>query len=180
MINAPRGVFTDPPHLLGVRHRINDVPCAGRNEVHHFETFAAHGFAHDHVGLKEHVFLPRAGDRRHNAGVRRVIDRIERVQGQLLMFGERAHANEIVFTSGGTEANNLAIRGIADRAQLHGRHMIISAFEHPSVRASADLLEQRGWEVTMLPVYEEGVVRLDDFRAAFRPDTDRRRRSIQR
>ena len=95
---------------------------------------------------------------------------LDRARRQIAAF-IGAHANEIVFTSGGTEANNLAIRGIADRAQLHGRHMIISAFEHPSVRASADLLEQRGWEVTMLPVYEEGVVRLDDFRAAFRPDT---------
>ena len=95
---------------------------------------------------------------------------LDRARRQIAAF-IGAHANEIVFTSGGTEANNLAIRGIADSAQLHGRHLIISAFEHPSVRASADLLEQRGWEVTMLPVYEEGVVRLDDFRAAFRPDT---------
>ncbi|HYT49749.1 MAG TPA: cysteine desulfurase family protein, partial [Pyrinomonadaceae bacterium] len=82
-----------------------------------------------------------------------------------------ARANEIVFTSGGTEANNLAIRGICEAAEIHGRHVITSAIEHPSVRGVIDQLERDGWEITRLPVYEDGIVRIDDVRAAIRRDT---------
>jgi cysteine desulfurase len=79
--------------------------------------------------------------------------------------------NEIVFTSGGTEANNLAIRGVCETAVDHGRHIITSAIEHPSVRGVCDALEKRGWEITRLPVYDNGIIRLDDLNAALRPDT---------
>src|SRR5215813_3658982 len=63
-----------------------------------------------------------------------------------------AAANEIVFTSGGTEANNLAIRGVYEAAAAHGRHIITSAIEHPSVRGPIDEFEKQGCEVTRLPV----------------------------
>src|ERR1041384_406160 len=69
-----------------------------------------------------------------------------------------ARANEIVFTSGGTEANNLAIRGICEAAQSHGKHLITSAIEHPSVRGVAEFLEKEGWALTRLPVYDGGIV----------------------
>jgi cysteine desulfurase len=82
-----------------------------------------------------------------------------------------ARANEIIFTSGGTEANNLAIRGVCELAESHGRHIITSAIEHPSVRGAIESLEKRGWVVTLVPVYEDGIVRLEDVRAALRPDT---------
>ena len=82
-----------------------------------------------------------------------------------------ARPNEIVFTSGGTEANNLAIKGLTDAAQAHGRHIITSQIEHSAVRGVCDFLETRGWEVTRLPVYEDGIVRLSDVREALRPDT---------
>src|SRR5437764_1291501 len=82
-----------------------------------------------------------------------------------------ARPNEIVFLSGGTEANNLAIRGVCEQQRERGRHVITSAIEHSSVRAICDALERRGWEVTRLPVYEEGVVRAEDVRAALRDDT---------
>src|ERR1051325_8446947 len=82
-----------------------------------------------------------------------------------------ARANEVVFTSGGTEANNLAIRGICEAAQSQGQHIITSAIEHPSVRGVVDELEARGWEITRLPVYDEGIVRVDDLRASIRSDT---------
>src|SRR5256714_3583082 len=82
-----------------------------------------------------------------------------------------ARANEIIFTSGGTEANNLAIRGICDPAQSHGRHIITSAIEHPSVRGPLDYLEKHGWEITRLPVYDDGIVRVEDARSAIRPET---------
>jgi cysteine desulfurase len=82
-----------------------------------------------------------------------------------------ARANEIVLTSGGTEANNLAIRGVCETARSHGRHIITSAIEHPSVRGTLDSLEKQGWEVTRLPVYENGIVQVDDVRSALRTDT---------
>src|SRR5438067_3434448 len=82
-----------------------------------------------------------------------------------------ARANEIVFTSGGTEANNLAIRGICETAESHGKHIVTSAIEHPSVRGVIEELETRGWEVTRLPVYDDGIVRMDDLRDAIRADT---------
>ncbi len=82
-----------------------------------------------------------------------------------------ARANEIVFTSGGTEANNLAIAGLCEAAQPHGRHIITSAIEHPSVRGSIEALEKNGWQVTRLPVFENGIVAFEDLRSAMRPDT---------
>src|SRR6267154_3625843 len=82
-----------------------------------------------------------------------------------------ARANEIVFTSGGTEANNLAIPGVCELAAPHGRHIITSTIEHPSVRGAIERLEKRGWDVTRLPVYEDGIIRSDDVRGALRPDT---------
>jgi cysteine desulfurase len=82
-----------------------------------------------------------------------------------------ARPNELVFLSGGTEANNLAIRGIAESNAEHGRHIITSSIEHSAVRGVCDALEKRGWEVTRLPVYDDGIVRLEDVRAALRADT---------
>jgi cysteine desulfurase len=82
-----------------------------------------------------------------------------------------ARANEIIFTSGGTEANNLAIRGVCELAEAHGRHIITSSIEHPSVRGALESLEKRGWVVTRLPVYDDGIIRLEDVRPALRPDT---------
>jgi cysteine desulfurase len=82
-----------------------------------------------------------------------------------------ARPNEVVFLSGGTEANNFAIRGIAEASEPDGRHIITSQIEHPSVRGICDALEKKGWEITRLPVYEDGIVRIEDVRAALRPDT---------
>src|ERR687893_2603356 len=76
-----------------------------------------------------------------------------------------ARPNEIVFLSGGTEANNLAIRGVCEAFEHKGRHLITSLIEHSSVRGICDALEKRGWEVTRLPAYEDGVVRIEDVRA---------------
>ncbi|MEP6706302.1 MAG: cysteine desulfurase family protein [Pyrinomonadaceae bacterium] len=82
-----------------------------------------------------------------------------------------ARANEIVFLSGGTEANNLAIRGLCEAAEAHGRHIITSAIEHSSGRGICESLAKSGWTITSLPVYEDGLVRTDDVRAALRDDT---------
>src|ERR687894_1211585 len=98
---------------------------------------------------------------------RAAVDRARREVAALV----GARPNEIVFLSGGTEANNLAIRGTLEANSEHGRHLITSQIEHSSVRGLCDALERRGWEVTRLPVYEDGVVRPEDVRAAVRPDT---------
>jgi len=98
---------------------------------------------------------------------RAAVDRARREVAALI----DARPNEIVFTSGGTEANNLAIRGACEASVAHGQHIITSAIEHPSVRGVCAALEQRGWEVTRLPVYENGIVRVEDVREAIRPDT---------
>jgi cysteine desulfurase len=82
-----------------------------------------------------------------------------------------ARPNEIVFTSGGTEANNLAVRGLVEANQKHGRHVITSEIEHSAVKNVCQDLEKRGFEVTYLPVYADGVVRIEDVRAALRDDT---------
>ncbi|HEX8459028.1 MAG TPA: cysteine desulfurase family protein [Pyrinomonadaceae bacterium] len=95
------------------------------------------------------------------------LDRARREVAALI----NARPNELVFLSGGTEANNLAIRGIAEANAEHGRHLITSQIEHSAVRGVCDALERRGWEVTRLPVYENGIVRPADVRAALRPDT---------
>ena len=82
-----------------------------------------------------------------------------------------ATANEIVFTSGGTEANNLAVKGIAEAHANKGKHIITSQFEHPAVLNSYKYLESLGWNVTYLPVYREGLVRLADIEAALTDET---------
>ena len=78
---------------------------------------------------------------------------------------------EIVFTSGGTESNNLAIIGSAMANQRAGKHIITTAIEHASVAAVVSFLEEQGFEVTILPVDENGQISLEELEAAIREDT---------
>jgi cysteine desulfurase len=98
---------------------------------------------------------------------RAAVDKARRQVAALI----KARANEIVFTSGGTESNNLAIRGLCAAHHRPGRHIIVSAIEHPSVRGVIDELEKNGWEITRLPVYDDGLLRVADLAGAIRPDT---------
>ena len=82
-----------------------------------------------------------------------------------------ARQNEIVFTSGGTEANNLAIRGLVEANEKYGKHIITSQIEHSAVKEVCEDLEKRGCEVTYLPVYEDGIVRIEDIKNSIRADT---------
>jgi cysteine desulfurase len=80
--------------------------------------------------------------------------------------------SEIVFTSGGTESNNLAIFGTARLLKPKGRHLITSAIEHHAVLHCFDFLEKKeGFDVSRLPVDSEGRISVDDLRRAIRPDT---------
>src|SRR5438046_3781646 len=80
-------------------------------------------------------------------------------------------AKEVIFTSGGTEGDNFALQGIAQRNANQGRHVITSTIEHDAVLRSADALEQAGFEVTRLPVDRTGLVDPADLGRALRPDT---------
>jgi cysteine desulfurase len=82
-----------------------------------------------------------------------------------------ARAEEIIFTSSGAEANNLAIKGAALAGQKKGKHIIISAIEHHSVLNSARFLERMDFEVTFLPVDEYGLVDPERLSQAMRPET---------
>src|SRR5258706_2190045 len=78
---------------------------------------------------------------------------------------------EIVFVSGGTEADNLAIRGIAEAHQASGQHIITTKIEHPAVLAMCEALEQRGYRITYLPVSPNGLVNLQDLEEAITDET---------
>ncbi len=81
------------------------------------------------------------------------------------------HADEVVFTSGGTESNNHAIIGVARSFGDKGNHIITSAIEHPAVLSVCEFLETEGVETTYLPVDGNGCVRTADVAAAIRPET---------
>lgn len=80
-------------------------------------------------------------------------------------------ANEIYFTSGGTEGDNWVIKGTAIEKARFGKHIITTTVEHPAVYESMKQLEMLGWEVTYLPVNEAGVISIDDLKNAIREDT---------
>ena len=82
-----------------------------------------------------------------------------------------AQAGEIVFTGSATEANNLALLGVARAMPPNKRHLIVSAVEHPAVMQPALHLREEGWDLSVLPVDGYGRIALDDLRAALRPGT---------
>ncbi|MEZ5082173.1 MAG: IscS subfamily cysteine desulfurase [Bacteroidales bacterium] len=82
-----------------------------------------------------------------------------------------AHSSEIIFTSGGTESNNYAIKGVAFANKEKGNHIITSQIEHPAVTEVCKFLEENGFQVTYLPVDEYGMVNPMDVKNAITPQT---------
>ncbi len=78
---------------------------------------------------------------------------------------------EIIFTSGGTESDNLALIGCALANRRAGRHLITTRIEHPAVLQTMRYLEEQGFEVTYLPVDKNGLISLENLRKSIRPDT---------
>lgn len=116
--------------------------------------------------LREHFGNPSSS---HPYG-RRAAEAVARARDEVAaLLG--AQAEEIVFTGCATEANNLALRGVARALRHKGRHLIISAVEHPSLQAPAERLRTEGWEVTTLPVDDYGRVAPQQLAAALRGDT---------
>ena len=83
----------------------------------------------------------------------------------------KAKPNEIIFTASGSEGDNLAIRGIARAYKHRGKHIITSTIEHPAVKNTFMDLMEDGFEITMVPVDENGVMIMDEFKKALREDT---------
>jgi cysteine desulfurase len=138
------------------------------------------------------IYLDNSATTRTDPEVIRVmVDVMEKVYGNpssLHGIGAKAHRlveeareavartlgvrpREIVFTSGGTESNNLAIKGVAEQFVNRGRHLITTEVEHPSVYQAFRQLEERGWRVTYLPVDRLGRVSAEDVERALTDDT---------
>ncbi|MCX7596826.1 MAG: IscS subfamily cysteine desulfurase [Fischerella sp.] len=90
---------------------------------------------------------------------------------EILAEAINATPEEIVFTSGATEANNLAIKGVAEAYFQKGQHIITVATEHSAVLDPCQYLQTLGFEITILPVQKDGLIDLTDLEKAFRPDT---------
>ncbi|KLU66451.1 cysteine desulfurase IscS [Desulfosporosinus acididurans] len=82
-----------------------------------------------------------------------------------------AEPSEVTFTSGGTEADNLAILGTAEALSKKGKHIITTAVEHHAVLETCEYLEKNGFDLTIVPVDEEGIVSVESVKKAIRPDT---------
>lgn len=82
-----------------------------------------------------------------------------------------AHRDEIFFTSGGTESDNWAIKGIASRNKNKGKHIITTKIEHKAILNSCKYLEENGFKVTYLTLNEEGMIRIEDLKNAITKDT---------
>lgn len=106
-------------------------------------------------------FYTKAGE------VRREVEKARKNVAELI----NADVSEIVFTSGGTESDNIAIIGYAEKHSAKGKHIITSAIEHPAVVESFNYLEKKGYEVTRLPVDKTGTVNPENLKEALRDDT---------
>ena len=82
-----------------------------------------------------------------------------------------AEAGEIIFTSGGTEADNIGIIGYLQGSRKEGTHIMTSTIEHPAVLRTFQYLEKKGYEVTYIPVDSEGIIDIDEYKASFRENT---------
>jgi cysteine desulfurase len=110
-----------------------------------------------------------AASRNHEFGWK-AEEAVENARAQIARL-IRATPREIVFTSGATESDNLAIKGVAESYRAKGNHIITQATEHKAVLDSCKRLEKYGYEVTVLPVAPDGLIDLDELRGAITPKT---------
>lgn len=122
------------------------------------------------------AMMPHFGEKFGNAASRNhsygweAEEGVERARGQVAgVIG--ADSKEIIFTSGATESNNIAIKGVAAMYGEKGKHIITQKTEHKAVLDPCGWLEQRGFRVTVLGVDKDGLVDLDELRDAMTPDT---------
>ncbi len=96
---------------------------------------------------------------------------VEHARRQIAQLINARYADEIVFTSGATEADNLAILGVAEQYEHKGKHIITCVTEHHAVLDPCHYLESKGWQVTYLPVDQYGMIDPSTVQKAIRPDT---------
>jgi len=116
--------------------------------------------------LEDHFGNPSSGHWAA-AGAKATLEEARRQVAALLC----AENDEIIFTSGGSEANNLALKGVAWSLKSRGDHIIISAVEHPAIVGPCRFLQQLGFDVSVAPVDRLGRIDPDDVRKAIRPRT---------
>ncbi|MBE6158457.1 MAG: cysteine desulfurase [Firmicutes bacterium] len=78
---------------------------------------------------------------------------------------------EIIYTSGATESNNMVIKGICERYKNNGKHIIVSSLEHNSIIASATVMQDKGFDVDLVPVNKEGLIDIEELKKLIRKDT---------
>ncbi len=122
------------------------------------------------------AMLPFFGEKFGNAASRNhsfgwsAEEAVENARAQIARL-VNANPKEIIFTSGATESNNLAIKGVAEMYREKGNHIITQVIEHKAVLDTCKRLEKYGFEVTYLPVEKDGRINLDDLRRAITPKT---------
>ncbi|ARI76969.1 cysteine desulfurase family protein [Halobacillus mangrovi] len=119
------------------------------------------------VPIYQDVFGNPSSVHQYGRKARRILDEARRTIADSIFANEK----EIVFTSGGTEADNLAIIGTARANQHKGKHIITTSIEHHATLHAVEYLESEGFDVTYLPVDETGAVRVEDVKASLRDDT---------
>jgi len=124
--------------------------------------------------MMQPLFTQHAGNPSslHKAG-REALQILNQSRETITTFLKATSPQEILFTSGGTEANNLAIRGTATAQQRSGKgsHIITSSIEHHSVLHTVEDMQHLGFEITVLPVNQSGLIDPEHLRTALRPDT---------
>lgn len=106
----------------------------------------------------------------HQHGLR-VREALKKAREQMAALINADSGEEIFFTSDGTESSNLAIKGVAYANERKGKHLVVSATEHPSVMQSVEFLERQGWTCTRVAVDAEGIIKIEELRAAITPQT---------
>jgi cysteine desulfurase len=117
--------------------------------------------------LSQHFGNPASRSHRYGWDAEQAVEQAREQVAALV----QADPREIIWTSGATESNNLAIKGVAQFLQSKGRHLITLKTEHKAVLDTMRELERKGFSVTYLDVQADGLLDLDQFRAALRPDT---------
>lgn len=117
--------------------------------------------------VMHHIYGNPSSIHAYGREARKIIDEARNVIAKSI----HANFNEIIFTSGGTEADNMALIGTAYASKDKGKHIITTAIEHHAVLHTCEFLEQNGFEVTYLPVDKTGRVSVEDVKNALRDDT---------
>ena len=105
----------------------------------------------------------------HNLGIeaKRLIDNSTKNIAKNLKVKE----NEIIYTSGASESNNLVIKGLLERYSNRGKHIILSSLEHNSIISAATIMQEKGFEIDILPLKQDGMVDIDELKDLIRDDT---------